>query len=184
MDTLYGAAQHLSCRGMTCAPSLIDAHGRTIRYLRISVTDRCDLRCRYCMAEAMTFLPRDRLLSLEEIAVIAERFVARGIDKIRLSGGEPVALAGRLRRPPDHVGELGADRLAEIHHRIAGGRKSWPRGRLRGSRGRHAGVIRFLDTGGGRRKNFVEHVKSPILSPAASVRPRCPARIAPVRMAR
>ncbi|MEP9401067.1 GTP 3',8-cyclase MoaA [Sphingomonas sp. VNH70] len=75
---------------MTCAPSLIDAHGRTIRYLRISVTDRCDLRCRYCMAEAMTFLPRDRLLSLEEIAVIAERFVARGIDKIRLSGGEPL----------------------------------------------------------------------------------------------
>lgn len=75
---------------MTCAPSLIDAHGRTIRYLRISVTDRCDLRCRYCMAEAMTFLPRDRLLSLEEIAAIAERFVARGINKIRLSGGEPL----------------------------------------------------------------------------------------------
>ncbi|WP_230769085.1 GTP 3',8-cyclase MoaA [Sphingomonas sp. Leaf4] len=75
---------------MTCAPSLIDAHGRTIRYLRISVTDRCDLRCRYCMSEAMTFLPRNRLLSLEEIAVIAERFVARGIDKIRLSGGEPL----------------------------------------------------------------------------------------------
>ncbi len=75
---------------MACAPSLVDAHGRTIRYLRISVTDRCDLRCRYCMAETMTFLPRDKLLSLEEIAAIAERFVARGIDKIRLSGGEPL----------------------------------------------------------------------------------------------
>ncbi len=75
---------------MTCAPSLVDAHGRTIRYLRISVTDRCDLRCRYCMAESMTFLPRDRLLGLEEIAFIAERFVARGIDRIRLSGGEPL----------------------------------------------------------------------------------------------
>jgi cyclic pyranopterin phosphate synthase len=74
------------------APSdtLIDAHGRAIRYLRISVTDRCDLRCRYCMAEQMTFLPRSALLSLEEIAIIAERFVARGVTKIRLSGGEPL----------------------------------------------------------------------------------------------
>ena len=72
------------------SPALVDVHGRTIRYLRISVTDRCDLRCRYCMAEQMTFLPRSALLSLEEIAVIAERFVARGVDKIRLSGGEPL----------------------------------------------------------------------------------------------
>ncbi|KQU55670.1 cyclic pyranopterin phosphate synthase MoaA [Sphingomonas sp. Leaf339] len=71
-------------------PTLIDAHGRTIRYLRISVTDRCDLRCRYCMSEQMTFLPRSQVLSLEEIAVIAERFVARGVNKIRLSGGEPL----------------------------------------------------------------------------------------------
>lgn len=69
---------------------LLDAHGRTIRYLRISVTDRCDLRCRYCMAEQMTFLPRAALLSLEEIAIIAERFIARGVDKIRLTGGEPL----------------------------------------------------------------------------------------------
>ncbi|GGB33298.1 cyclic pyranopterin monophosphate synthase [Sphingomonas metalli] len=75
---------------MACAPSLTDIHGRTIRYLRISVTDRCDLRCRYCMAEQMTFLPRRALLALEEIALIAERFVARGVDKIRLSGGEPL----------------------------------------------------------------------------------------------
>jgi len=81
---------------------LTDAHGRTIRYLRISVTDRCDLRCRYCMAEKMTFLPRSALLALEEIAVIAERFVARGVRKIRLSGGEPL-----IRRD---VGEL-VDRL-------------------------------------------------------------------------
>ena len=71
-------------------PGLIDAHGRAIRYLRISVTDRCDLRCRYCMAEAMTFLPRRALLQLEEIAMIAERFIARGVTKIRLSGGEPL----------------------------------------------------------------------------------------------
>jgi cyclic pyranopterin phosphate synthase len=75
---------------MACAPSLIDGHGRAIRYLRISVTDRCDLRCRYCMAEAMTFLPRDAVLSLEEIALIAERFIASGVRKIRLTGGEPL----------------------------------------------------------------------------------------------
>ncbi|RZM05766.1 MAG: radical SAM protein, partial [Sphingomonas sp.] len=80
---------------MTIAPALDqkplrDTHGRTIKYLRISVTDRCDLRCRYCMSEKMTFLPRSKLLSLEEIAIIAERFIARGVTKIRLSGGEPL----------------------------------------------------------------------------------------------
>jgi cyclic pyranopterin phosphate synthase len=69
---------------------LVDRHGRAIRYLRVSVTDRCDLRCRYCMAEEMTFLPRRELLALEEIALIAERFVARGVTKIRLTGGEPL----------------------------------------------------------------------------------------------
>ncbi|MEG3122922.1 GTP 3',8-cyclase MoaA [Sphingomonas sp. GB1N7] len=75
---------------MTCAPTLIDTFGRTITYLRISVTDRCDLRCRYCMAEHMTFLPRAQVLSLDEMAIIAERFIARGISKIRLTGGEPL----------------------------------------------------------------------------------------------
>jgi cyclic pyranopterin phosphate synthase len=79
---------------MASAPALIDQHGRRISYLRISVTDRCDLRCRYCMAEHMTFLPRDRLLSLEEIAVIADRFIARGVRKIRLTGGEPLVRRG------------------------------------------------------------------------------------------
>ena len=94
---------------MTCAASpLVDPHGRTIRYLRISVTDRCDLRCRYCMAEQMTFLPRSALLSLEEIAVIAERFIARGVDKIRLSGGEPLVrrdVGELIRRLGRHVGQ-------------------------------------------------------------------------------
>ncbi|WP_157073643.1 GTP 3',8-cyclase MoaA [Sphingomonas soli] len=75
---------------MACAPALVDRHGREISYLRISVTDRCDLRCRYCMSEKMTFLPRDALLRLEEIALIAERFIARGVRKIRLTGGEPL----------------------------------------------------------------------------------------------
>ncbi len=92
---------------------LLDAHGRRVSYLRISVTDRCDLRCRYCMAENMTFLPRSELLALEEIAIIAERFIARGVRKIRLSGGEPLVrrdvgdLVDRLGR---HVG-AGLDEL-------------------------------------------------------------------------
>ena len=92
---------------MACGNSLIDQHGRAIRYLRISVTDRCDLRCRYCMAEQMTFLPRSALLSLEEIAIIAERFVARGVTKIRLSGGEPLVrrdVGELVKRLGRHVG--------------------------------------------------------------------------------
>ncbi|MCW2361653.1 cyclic pyranopterin phosphate synthase [Sphingobium xanthum] len=72
------------------APAMRDSHGRRIDYLRISVTDRCDLRCRYCMSETMQFLPRREILTLEEIAVIAERFIARGVRRIRLSGGEPL----------------------------------------------------------------------------------------------
>ena len=92
---------------------MIDAHGRVIRYLRISVTDRCDLRCRYCMAEKMTFLPRSALLALEEIAVIAERFIARGVTKIRLSGGEPLVrrdVGELVSRLGGHVG-AGLDEL-------------------------------------------------------------------------
>lgn len=95
------------------AASLVDAHGRQIRYLRISVTDRCDLRCRYCMAEQMTFLPRTALLALEEIAIIAERFIARGVRKIRLSGGEPLVrrdIGDLVRRLGRHVGD-GLDEL-------------------------------------------------------------------------
>jgi cyclic pyranopterin phosphate synthase len=75
---------------MSTERPLVDRHGRAIRYLRVSVTDRCDLRCRYCMAEEMRFLPRSAILTLEEIALIAERFVARGVTKIRLTGGEPL----------------------------------------------------------------------------------------------
>lgn len=98
---------------MATAPALIDRHGRTISYLRVSVTDRCDLRCRYCMAENMTFLPRGALLELDEIAVIAERFIARGVTKIRLTGGEPLMRRGVIdlaRRLGQHVGS-GLDEL-------------------------------------------------------------------------
>jgi len=74
----------------TTSDGLRDQHGRRIDYLRISVTDRCDLRCRYCMSDTMQFLPRREILTLEEIAIIASRFIARGVRRIRLSGGEPL----------------------------------------------------------------------------------------------
>lgn len=83
---------------------LIDPFGRTVDYLRISVTDRCDFRCVYCMSENMTFLPKSEVLSLEEIDRIATAFVRRGTRKLRLTGGEPlvrrgvVDLIGRLSR--------------------------------------------------------------------------------------
>ncbi|TVU70677.1 GTP 3',8-cyclase MoaA [Cobetia crustatorum] len=70
--------------------TLVDDFGRRIRYVRLSVTDRCDFRCVYCMSEEMTFLPRDEVLSLEEIALLARAFVELGVEKIRLTGGEPL----------------------------------------------------------------------------------------------
>ena len=73
---------------------MIDGFGRRITYVRMSVTDRCDLRCRYCMAEKMTFLPRKDVLSLEEIAELADIFIARGVRRIRLTGGEPLVRKG------------------------------------------------------------------------------------------
>lgn len=76
------------------ARPLTDNYGRRISYLRISVTDRCDLRCRYCMAEKMQFLPRQDILSFEEIDTIAAAFVDRGVRKIRLTGGEPLVRKG------------------------------------------------------------------------------------------
>jgi GTP 3',8-cyclase len=76
------------------AKPMIDGFGRRISYVRLSVTDRCDLRCRYCMAEQMAFLPRSELLSFEEIAALADLFIARGVRRIRLTGGEPLVRRG------------------------------------------------------------------------------------------
>ncbi|MCK0100266.1 GTP 3',8-cyclase MoaA [Qipengyuania sp. S6317L1] len=72
------------------AAPLVDTFGRTISYLRLSVTDRCDLRCTYCMPERMTFLPKRDVLSLEELYALATGFIARGVTKIRITGGEPL----------------------------------------------------------------------------------------------
>jgi cyclic pyranopterin phosphate synthase len=71
-------------------PPLIDPFGRHVSYLRVSVTDRCDLRCTYCMSEHMTFLPKRELLTLEELERLCSVFVSRGVRKLRLTGGEPL----------------------------------------------------------------------------------------------
>src|SRR5580658_7256872 len=93
---------------------MIDPFGRTISYLRISVTDRCDFRCVYCMAEHMTFLPKAEVLSLEEIERLALAFVAKGVSRLRITGGEPLVrrdvmgLFQRLGR------EIGKSNLKEV----------------------------------------------------------------------
>ena len=71
-------------------PALVDPFRRHITYLRVSVTDRCDFRCVYCMAEDMTFLPRKELLTLEELDRLCSAFIERGVRKLRLTGGEPL----------------------------------------------------------------------------------------------
>ena len=74
----------------TANPAMIDPFGRAVTYLRVSVTDRCDFRCTYCMAEHMTFLPKRDLLSLEELDRVCAAFVAKGVRKLRITGGEPL----------------------------------------------------------------------------------------------
>ena len=71
-------------------PQLIDQFNRKIDYIRLSVTDRCDFRCVYCMSETMTFLPRAEVLSLEELLQVATAFVGQGVRRIRITGGEPL----------------------------------------------------------------------------------------------
>jgi len=87
--------------------SMIDPFGRDISYLRISVTDRCDFRCFYCMSERMTFLPKPEVLSLEELDRLCAAFISKGVRKIRITGGEPLvrrdimSLFGKLSRHLD-----------------------------------------------------------------------------------
>ncbi|MDR0780343.1 MAG: GTP 3',8-cyclase MoaA [Pseudomonadales bacterium] len=80
----------------SATPALVDRYGRSVDYVRLSVTDRCDFRCVYCMAEEMTFLPRSQVLSLEELFQVAQAFVQLGVKKIRLTGGEPLVRSNVL----------------------------------------------------------------------------------------
>ncbi|MDA3856940.1 MAG: GTP 3',8-cyclase MoaA [Roseovarius sp.] len=81
---------------------LTDRFGRSVTYLRLSLTDRCDLRCTYCMAENMVFMPKRDLLSMEELARLSDVFIRRGVRKLRLTGGEPLVRKGVI----DLVAEL------------------------------------------------------------------------------
>ncbi|VUD40558.1 GTP 3',8-cyclase [Thalassocella blandensis] len=85
-----GSSTHQDSAVQHQNPTLTDSFGRSIQYLRISVTDRCDFRCIYCMAEEMQFLPRKDVLSFEEITRLSRIFVRLGVKKIRLTGGEPL----------------------------------------------------------------------------------------------
>ena len=114
---------------------LIDRFGRRVSYVRISITDRCDFRCVYCMSEQMQFLPRPQILTLEEVYRVGEAFAGLGVDKIRVTGGEPlirkgaVDLLARLGRLPglrelvlttngSHLAEFAADLKAAGVRRI------------------------------------------------------------------
>ena len=88
---------HSQVRDFDAAPArsaLVDPFGRHISYLRVSVTDRCDFRCVYCMSENMTFLPKADLLTLEELDRLCSAFISRGVRKLRLTGGEPLVRRG------------------------------------------------------------------------------------------
>ena len=97
------------------ADLLIDPHGRQITYLRVSVTDRCDFRCIYCMSEDMTFLPKSEVLTLEELAEVCGAFIERGVRKLRLTGGEPLVrrnIMWLFRELGRHLGTGALDELS------------------------------------------------------------------------
>ena len=94
--TPYDDSPTQAVQAISASPSstLIDGFGRAVTYLRVSVTDRCDLRCLYCMSEHMTFLPKAQVLTLEELDRLASAFVSLGVRKLRLTGGEPLVRKG------------------------------------------------------------------------------------------
>lgn len=97
---------------MTSTRTLEDRFQRRVTYLRMSVTDRCDFRCVYCMAEDMTFLPRSEVLTLEELAHIGRTFIGLGVRKIRLTGGEPLVRKGVIQLVDELCATPGLDVLA------------------------------------------------------------------------
>ena len=105
-----GSAQ----REPTRRPGLVDPFGRAITYLRVSVTDRCDFRCVYCMSEHMTFLPKRDLLTLHELDRVCSAFVAHGVRKLRITGGEPLVrrdVMGLFRSLSRHLASGALDEL-------------------------------------------------------------------------
>ncbi|HEY1749071.1 MAG TPA: GTP 3',8-cyclase MoaA [Xanthobacteraceae bacterium] len=100
--------------GDVARPPLVDPFGREISYLRVSVTDRCDFRCVYCMNEHMSFLPKADLLTLEELDRLCSAFVARGVRKLRLTGGEPLVRRGIMTLFSTLSRHLASGRLDEL----------------------------------------------------------------------
>src|SRR6201998_177907 len=95
--TFSGRVPMLTGKAGASEQGMIDPFGRTISYLRVSVTDRCDFRCVYCMAEQMEFLPKSELLTLEELDRVCSAFIRLGVKKLRLTGGEPLVRRNNLR---------------------------------------------------------------------------------------
>ncbi len=93
---------------------LVDPFGRGISYLRVSVTDRCDFRCVYCMAEDMTFLPKKNLLTIEELDRVCTAFIEKGVRKLRLTGGEPLVRKGIMALVENLSRHLKSDSLDEL----------------------------------------------------------------------
>lgn len=106
--------QAVTATASTGQPALVDPFGRAIRYLRVSVTDRCDFRCHYCMSEDMTFLPKKDVLSLEELDRLCSAFVRAGTRKIRLTGGEPLVRKGVMTLIGSLARHLGTGALDEL----------------------------------------------------------------------
>ncbi len=118
-------------RSQSSRAPLVDPFGRAITYLRVSVTDRCDFRCVYCMAEDMTFLPKQDLLTLEELDRLCSAFVARGVRKLRLTGGEPLVrrdIMALFRSLSRHL-QVGRARRTDADHQRLAARPLRPRTR-------------------------------------------------------
>lgn len=106
-------------RGEATAPAsaggaLVDSEARHISYLRLSITDRCDLRCTYCMPERMNFLPRADLLSFDELERLVDGFIGRGVTKLRVTGGEPLVRRGAVELMARFAARLGSGGLKEL----------------------------------------------------------------------
>ncbi len=99
---------------MTNPAPLTDSFGRRVTYLRLSVTDRCDLRCQYCMSEKMQFLPKADVLSYEEMLFLCEGFIHRGVSKIRVSGGEPLVRKDIMKLMQGLGAHIGKGALKEV----------------------------------------------------------------------
>ena len=99
---------------VSAQPPLIDPFGRTVDYLRVSVTDRCDLRCVYCMAERQTFLPKSEVLTIEELYRMCRGFIGLGTRRLRLTGGEPLVRRGFMQLVEDLSRHLRAGDLNEL----------------------------------------------------------------------